>query len=261
MRIGLIIPYRNAKKWLPRCLDSINGDFNVYLVSDMAPADEHLIAWNWGVEHNANVLGQNPMNEGVSFARNRGIGAALTQECDYITFLDADDELTPNAYKIMTDAIKAFSYADIIQFNHLREINGRQWSKFYNRQGDRGLHKLPGFWVGVWNKVYKASLIEDNDIRFDERLSHGEDELFNLRCLAKARQITCVEQQTVIHHFDNTQSLSKTTTAEDLIKEQSALIYFLERHSYDKELCEAVRIRQLELWDNPTYKQIFGGEA
>jgi hypothetical protein len=38
-----------------------------------------------------------------------------------------------------------------------------------------------------------------------------------------------------------------------------ALLEFVDEHRDDKEICEVVRKRQVELWDNPTYKRVIGG--
>ena len=261
MKIGLIIPYKNAAEWLPRCLNSIKGDFKVFLVSDNAPSFEHNLVLDWGRDHHENigdVLGYDGKGQGVSYARNRGLIEAIEQECDYITFLDADDELTPQAYEIMIKGIEYFPESPIIQFNHLRQrSDGTQTLRFYNRTGDYYLNKLPGLWVLCWNKLYKTKYVEA--VRFRGQLRHGEDELFNLEVLSVARRISNYDKSTVIHHTDNPNSLSKQTTAEDLILEQQALLGFLKDYNDDPELCDAVRRRMIELWDNPVYKRCFGG--
>lgn len=260
MRIAVIIPYKNAAAWLPRCLESINEQLEAYLINDHSTDGGHVIVIGRGLStDNITPLWLERDDHGVSHARNEGIMEALDTGADYITFLDADDELTPDAYDVMTEAIQIFPNSDIIQFNHYREIDGRRYCKFYNPRGDKDLGHLPGFWVGVWNKLYKADLVKK--VYFDNELSHGEDELFNLECLAHARRISCFEKCTVIHHFDNPESLSKTASASDLIREQRALINFLEKHEHDAELCKAVRVRMTELWDNPIYKKTLGGET
>lgn len=263
MRIAVIIPYKNAAAWLPRCLESIDERFALITVDDHSTDGSKDIADKYEREGSPSTswyIGTS--GGGVSRARDYGIDWALIWadvRPDYITFLDADDELTPDAYDVMAEAVQIFPNSDIIQFNHYREIGGRRYCKFYNGRGDKDLGHLPGLWVLVWNKLYKANLV--NEVYFDNELSHGEDELFNLECLAHARKISCFEKCTVIHHFDNPESLSKTTTASDLIREQRALINFLEDHEHDVELCKAVRVRMTELWDNPIYKKTFGGET
>ena len=233
MKISVIVPSYvmsdTERELLDRCIKSIDKRFDIQLVFDTFPY-------------------------GVSWARNTGIEQAL-EEADYITFLDADDTMNPDAWEQMTKAITEEPDEPVIQMNHLRKKDGTVYSRFYNRRGTYYPDRLPQFWVGVWNKVIKADFIKG--IRFIEGLDYGEDELFILNCLAKSGRIYCSEHIAMTHHFDNPQSLSKTVTAEKILAEQKELMNFLEEHQKDHRLCEAVRIRQLELWNNNIYKTVF----
>lgn len=232
MKISVIIPFVNRDDLLKRCLDSIDSRFEVIAVEDESRL-------------------------GPSVARNEGLNRAfnyLNYQPDYITFLDSDDMILPDAHDQIVAAINEEPDAPIVQLNHIRrQSNGCDRIKFYNKRGIYGLNKLPDFWVGVWNKVYKASFIKD--IRFLPGLNHGEDELFNLTCLSVARSIYCSERIHMVHCFDNPQSLSKTVKVEDLIAEQRALLDFADYHADDGELLDAVRQRQAYLWDNKAYKE------
>ena len=260
MKIALIIPYKNAEKWIKRCLDSIKGDFEVILVGDHSTdgsseiVDDH-------PNHDNFIHTCTMISHGVSAARNIGLHHAIEDVgADYIAFLDADDELHPDAYKNICKAISEAPDDGIIQFNHLMVVdNGFPVPRMYNKQGTYLLNNLPKLWVSVVNKVYKAELIDG--LQFDIDLAHGEDELFNLRCLKKARRIYNSERVTMIHHKDNPNSLSKSTTIDDLIQEQFYLVNFLYENSRDVEFREAIRQRQAELWSNPCYKRVFGGET
>lgn len=194
--------------------------------------------------------------QGVSYARNLGIKRAINLGADYITFLDADDELTPDAYEQITAAIAEAPDEEIIQLNHYRQKTESKYVKFFNSRGFYNLTDLPVFYVAVWNKIIKADILKE--IEFKEGLDHGEDELFILNCLVKTRRLYCSERIAVTHHFDNPNSLSKSTSIGDLIDEQNALLYFINEHSDDREICEAVRKRQADLWTNPVYRRVIG---
>lgn len=235
MKISVIIPCyaptQTEKDLLGRCLDSIDERFSVELIMD----------------------GEIP--EGVSRCRNRGIESALKGNPDYITFLDADDKMRSDAWEQIVGAIAEEPDEPVIQMNHLRKNQEMTYCKFFNRRGTYYPQNLPQFWVGVWNKVIRADFLEG--IRFIEGLDHGEDELFVLDCLAKSRRIYCSERVAMTHYVDNKGSLSHNVKPRDLIGEQRELLRFLEKHQEDRELCEVVRIRQLELWGNPAYKSLF----
>lgn len=234
MKISVIIPsYAPTpaeKDLLGRCIKSIDERFDVQLVCDTFPF-------------------------GVSWARNIGLERAFDVNPDYITFLDADDTMNPDAWEQMTKAIAEEPDERIVQMNFLRHRDGMTYSRFYNRRGTYYPDRLPSNWFNVWNKVFKADFL--HGIRFIEELQYGEDEIFMLECLAETGRIYCSERIAMTHYFDNMSSLTKTVKAERLIDEQRALLKFLEEHTEDKEICKAVRLRQLELWNNPTYKSIF----
>ena len=237
MKISVIIPYKNEPETAElagRCLKSVmSQDFNVIYLVDFD-------------------------GKGVSAMRNQGIESALKAGSDYITFLDADDEYLPDAYEQILAAIREAPEENIIQLNHyLQADDGSRRARFFNRRGTYFLDRLPGLWVTVWNKVYKAELIKD--IRFRKDMSYGEDEMFNLMCLQIARRLYCSERFAVVHHKDNPKSLSKTATALDIVDEQQALCDFLGGVATqgDQELAEAIRQRQEALWSCPAYKRIF----
>lgn len=237
MKIAVIVPYypeEETAELYTRCLDSIDIRFRVF-----------------------NVVDYN--QSGVSVARNRGIHAALNGGVDYITFLDADDTFNKDAYDQICEAIREAPDADIIQLNHEREKEGfPKWMKHINFAGWYGLNELPSFWVAVWNKIYKADLIRKHNIRFSEGLNYGEDEMFNLECLARARKIYCSERVAMTHHFDNPNSLTKMIDFAGLLAEQHVLLGFMYDRKDDQELYEAVRQRQVQLWSSIVYKTIKG---
>lgn len=257
MKIALVIPYKNAAQWLPRCLASVDPRFELILVDDNstdgvdigALAEEYL-------RGDAYAL-RNLFGDGVADARSKGLAKAQKDGFDYVAFLDADDELAPDAYDQMIAAIKEAPDAPIIQLNHLVvKPDGSKWPRLPNRRGTYELRNLPKLWASSCNKLFKMEAV--NGISFPN-IQHGEDELFVLEVLAKARRIYNSEHVALYYHNDNPNSLSKSTTLDDIIAEQVALLEFLDDHRDDKEICEAIRIRQSELWINPTYKRAIGG--
>ncbi len=258
MKLSIIIPVYNAEKYLRLCLDSIGEkifDRNIdIIVFDDKSRDD---SWNILLEYperNCISFDHNSYHLGVSYTRNRGIDYA---EGDYITFLDADDEYLPGAINNMLEAIRRYPDADMIQFNHLRLFNenGKPLQKFNNPERLFTAPDMPQLWAVCWNKVYKAELIED--IRFNTKLNHGEDELFVLECLKKAKKIQCVNMATVMHRRTNHDSLTHNVTEGDLAEEQYALMQYLCSID-DPALRQVVRERMTELWQNPTYKKVFG---
>lgn len=237
-KIAVIIPYLpddSTEALYERCKDSLDSRFEVIRCVDY-------------------------FREGVSKMRNRGLQIVFTSypDIDYIAFLDADDTYAEDAYDQMVKAIEEAPNAPIIQLQHVREFpDGRTQQRLPSPPGDYGLGRLPNLWVSVCIKLFKADLIRD--IRFKPELCHGEDELFMLEALKIARGIHVSRRVALHYHKDNPNSLSTTTSAADLYGEQRALIDFLMLNGNDKELCNVVRTRQCELWNNAVYRKNFGG--
>ena len=253
--VTVIVPFKNAAPWIKRCADSLmaqDGEFDVIWVNDGSEDGSDGIVAEYASDKF--LLVNNEDVRGVSGARNTGLKHA---QGDWITFLDADDEYAPFAMNALNASIRMYPEADLIQLNHVRVANGAQMPRMFNPIGKYTLDHLPNLWMSTCNKLFKRDLIRG--LEFIAGLNHGEDELFVLNCLERARAVYCSEHIALHYHKDNPRSLSTVTSFDDLVDEQGALLEFLELHRNDIELCGAVRIRQTELWNNAAYKRTFGG--
>ena len=222
--ISIIVPYRNAAPWIRRCCESLHHiadeGFEFLMVDDnheLQDTEDSKIVVEYAKIDDRFRLFYNSLTPGVSGARNCGINRA---EGEWITFLDADDELTENADWAYHKTVKVD--ANIHQMNHFRaySYNARA-TRYDNREGWYDIQHLPEAWYGVWNKVFRKSFLDENDIRFKEGLQYGEDGLFVLYCLAADNRIHMGERTTraIIKHFDNKGSLSKVKTLEDVLEQ------------------------------------------
>lgn len=244
--ISVIVPYWNAAKWIGRCVDSLKqpGDFEFILVNDKSKDDGEQIAREHAGDDERFVFVDNKHKKGVSGARNTGIETASGE---WITFLDADDEMLPDAFRIYTDVISQAD-ANIHQLNHLRYYTaiGKTALKYWNQGGWYGLDNLPQIWFGVWNKIFRAEFLKD--VRFNESMTYGEDGMFVLECLAKDPRIHHGSKHmlAVIHRFDNKESLSHVKTDKDIIKQIHAYEKFMQKQ--DDELKAVVCQELQKLW-------------
>ena len=256
MKISVIVPYYQAENWIRRCCESLHnnkGEFEFIFVNDLSLDNSEDIVKEYADIDDRFFMCDNKRSKGTSGARNTGLDYASGE---WVTFLDADDHYSANAYNKFRAAIRETDLP-MIQLNHMMEKNGNIRPRLYNPQDEYHLDGLPRLWPSVCIKLFKKDLIEN--LRFLENLRHGEDEIFTLNCLIKTRRLDVAGISVLIYHKDNPNSLSTTTSFDDLVDEQGALLEFLELHRNDIELCGAVRIRQTELWNNAAYKRTFGG--
>ena len=246
--ISVIVPYRNSAKWLPRCLESLRiqkGDFEFLIINDNSIDDGPEVAKRFSTMDDRFRLFDNERGPGVSGARNTGLDHATGE---WITFLDADDEMLENAATSFDLALMID--ANIHQFNHLRYYKKADAlvRKYENEGGFYDIKNLPDMWFGVWNKLFRASFVKN--IRFDETLQYGEDGLFVLECLAKDNKIhhADIKLLTVKHRLENMASLSHRKTDVDVIKQIRSYEEFYLRQD-DKHFKRMLCLEFAKLWE------------
>lgn len=254
--ISVIVPYYNAAPWLRRCCESLRnnkGEFEFILVNDASTDGGEKIAAEFAETDKRFVLLDNSRRKGPSGARNSGMDHARGE---WLAFLDADDEMAPDSMRAFNNAIKAGGF-NIYQFDHWRYYApiDKLTVKYRNPPGLYTITERPLLFCMVWNKLFKTDFLRD--IRFDEDVSYCEDELFNLECLAKDNRVFCLSDETVIHHFENPQSLTKTTTPEQLYMQAEKLAAFIKRQTDPVIKC-AVCDSLSEHWQSNKYLDVIG---
>ena len=259
MSISVIIPYWNAEKWLDRCLKSLHeqgGAFEILLVDDMSTDAGPEIAQKYAAIDARFVPIGNEHDKGVSGARNTGIDHARGE---WITFLDADDEMLPDAYRILSMVARSNKDANIFQMNHKRHYTAinKTVMKYTNGRKLFVAPDLPDCWWGVWNKLYRAEFL--GGIRFQEGLQYGEDGLFNLECIARDGRIQHASHSIAVvqHRFDNKKSLSHLKDAEKLLAQIRAYEDFTLRQT-DPMIRQMMCGLIVELWESPRAMQLIG---
>lgn len=264
-KLSIIIPVYNEARYLRRCLDSIKKE---------DPDDVEIIIIDDGsTDGSADILREyeevtrqgfdirtvyHATNWGVAMTRNHGI---TISKGDFVTFLDADDELEADAVDhYLTGCGADF---DVLQFNHRRvNTGGFSDSRYYNEPGRYDKDgELPKKWVLVWNKLFRRSFLMDHVIRFPTGLNFGEDKVFVIRCLRHTDSIYHAKASTVLKHRDNRQSLCSLAGRNEIIRLSEALIRELKEEENDAPLDKVIRQSLVNLWDSPRAWHVFGGES
>ena len=264
--ISVIVPFWNAEPWIERCVNSLKrqrGNFEFILVDDSSDDAGARIAHDLIEDDERFSDYCITPHKGVSDARNAGL---FMSKGEWITFLDADDEMNENAYPRFMAMLEEDPRALIHQANHFRwyERTQRLRQKYNNVQGKYKMDNLPLCWCMVWNKLYSAEYLKN--VRFKGGLQYGEDELYNLECLVELKRrnkqpyIHCSSEPTMIKHFENKGSLAHTKGEAEILQQARVLTDFVEEHP-DPEIRRAVLALLSEHWSSPTYKKILcGGE-
>lgn len=172
-RLSIIIPAYNCEKFIKQCIDSLSIADEIIVVNDGSTDNTYNV-----LKEYSNIKLLNIDNHGVSYARNLGIRNAT---CEYIMFVDADDYLL--------DCSTIFSDVD---FNNLYDI--LYFSENLNLNMDKNLlfEHISGIkqpcLAGPVSKLYRREFLINNNLYFKDDLINGEDMLFNIECLSKAKK-------------------------------------------------------------------------
>lgn len=268
VKISVIIPVYNVEKYLERSVHSIinqtYGNLEIILVDDGSTDDSgrlcDILAQKDG---RIRVLHKN--NGGLSSARNAGLEIA---EGEYIYFLDSDDYVKRN---LLEDCINNIGDAEFISFGY--EAVDEQDNKLGEMEFSKGEYQLTTeeatlrfisqlmfkyriAW-SAWSKVFRMSVIRENDLRFvDNNEIFAEDLLFVIMYLLCSEKVKCVEQKYYLYvkRSDSIMHTIKDTKLNEMIQlgkylerfiEDKGLNYIAQNYSYLFHLILSDRVKSL----------------
>ena len=215
-KISIIIPVYNAEKYLPRCIDSILSqtitDFELLLIDDCSKDNSGKICDEYAFkDERINVFHQT-FNKGASGARNVGINKAKGK---YISFIDSDDWIESTYYSDFFEN-EVLEY-DIYFQNFVCHYQDGS-TKFkeimpYSATGEHIdeaiLYLMKEIKFGwSWIKLFRNSIIQKHNIKFDESISLREDELFTLQYCKYINSIS-IKNKANYHYYIYEESLTR----------------------------------------------------
>lgn len=115
-RFSIVIAAYGNAEYLPACLESVRSqdyaDWEAIVVVDASPDDCLQIAQGYAQDDDRFVVIGKSVNEGLHLARKTGVKAC---EGDFVTFLDADDELCPGVLSALA-GVSEQTNADVVHF-------------------------------------------------------------------------------------------------------------------------------------------------
>lgn len=212
MLLSVVVPMYNASKYLSSMKRSIeycsHSNIEFILIDDGSKDDTYSECKKY-FHDNKNVKIFHNNNHGVSYTRNYGVNKASGE---YLMFWDADDILDKNWDECVIKAIEENIDCDMIFFC-------KNNSTCYPKKKDLvtsliGVSKEfdNNYLAAPWSKVFNRNFIVNNNIKFNEKIIHGEDLLFNIEAilLSEKRKIInnsfylyYINVNSVTHNFDN----------------------------------------------------------
>lgn len=262
--ISVVVPMYNAEKYVGQCVDSIlSQDFEEYeviLVDDCSTDGSLALCKEAYGKHPKVQILRLGKNMGQGAARNIGISVAKGR---YITFVDDDDVLLPNALHLMHD-VAIQTGAEIVAGNtHIRSkeeggsvirsgVPAFVWSPGVQDLCREKIHVLPplaerkqmvrqiyqslSIASFPWGKLYMRELLLRHQIRFPDQPIWPEDLLFMLPTLIKAEPYVVMTEPFYVYRVHSEATSRKSMSAaymKTLVSDGVLGMRYLDRYESD----------------------------
>lgn len=193
IKISLIVPCYNIRKYLPRCIESILAqtykNLEIILISDGSTDGTDEVIREYA-KKDSRIIPIFKQNSGVSDTRNRGLDIATG---DYIGFVDGDDYIEPEMYEtLLKNAIE--NNADISHCGYQMVFPSRV-DYYYNtgkkviQDNKKGIRDIiVGDYVepSPCIKIYRKNIV--NNLRMPINIKINEDVLFNFYAFVNSKK-------------------------------------------------------------------------
>lgn len=224
--ISVIVPVYNVEKYLPLCIDSIRNqtfkDIEIVCVIDgSTDGSEAILRLYEQVEPRLRIVRKE--NGGLSSARNAGIDASTAP---IVMFVDSDDKIDPEACMTVASAFEALDI-EMLTFGAkcTPGFAANDWEKriltpftSYYECFDFDIIFKERSHPYVWRTAVSRTLLEREQLRFDESVRFGEDEIFHFAAYPKARGVAFIPDRLYVYRIARPDSLMATRTADNLLK-------------------------------------------
>lgn len=200
--VSVIIPLYNCEDRILRCVSSVLNqtykNIEVIVIDDGSTDNSLEVLRNGISDPRLQIYSQ--QNHGVSYTRNRGIDIALSNDTDgWITFVDSDDYIMPNAFEVCLQDPEV-NYVEYIHYGRMRKKKNKE-GVCTNIEKNKAFNRYESYYQIMLLGIYRENLIKDNwivfvtsgffkksilclnNISFDVNINNGEDTLFVMHYL------------------------------------------------------------------------------
>lgn len=203
--LSIIIPIYNSEKYLRKTLESVlSSELNEYnmeliLIDDGSTDSSEDICKIFMSNFKDIIKYRKIDNSGVSHARNIGLDMATG---DYIYFLDSDDIVFSNTFKILLDNINEYEMIiggfKIVNNDYVKELLGKN---LVLEKSDLIILQQKELLNNLSNKIFKAEIIKNNFLSFDTSLEVGEDLVFVLNYIRFIKTKILMKKDLVYEYY------------------------------------------------------------
>lgn len=200
-QISIVVPVYKVEQYLPRCIESIlNQNFKnieLLLIDDGSPDKSGEICDEYA-KKDFRIRVFHKKNGGVSSARNLGLEKA---KGEWISFVDSDDWINSDCFDFALKGLDGNVDCYIWGLKRIKE--GTSYIPYYlpyRTWIDNDLftfianNKFKEIIAAPWGKLFRRNIIIGKSLKFNDKLSFGEDRLFNFTYFTYSKSIVSLNQ-------------------------------------------------------------------
>ena len=255
IKVSVIIPVYNVEPYLKEALDSVINqtlrEIEIICIDDCSTDNSYNILEEYAKKDDRITIIKNEENLGVGISRNKGIKLS---NGEYIGFVDGDDYIANNYFEALYNTAKKYGSDVSYTLNLYRDINGelvkyiniydffpKEEIKKFNIEGSNNINIINNRYgnkdyafVVVWNKIFKKSFLEKNNLYFMEIKARSGDADFYYRVLFNDPK-SSYNHSVIYYYRDNNLSIVNISKIEDNIKAlkhlENSIKYYKEKNN------------------------------
>jgi hypothetical protein len=235
-KVSVIMPAYNAENFIRRSLDSLVGQtigdgLEIIVVNDGSTDETWGVMQEYAQKYPALIQIYTKENGGQATARNMAIPFCTGE---YVCCIDSDDYVASDMFEKMYDlAIK--EQADMVVCDSYEDIGGNLRRITYKDYPDKRYVYIDG-WVSPCNKIYKRSILMENDIRFPEGYIY-EDTAFFAFMVPYLNKIVNIHEPLFyrVVRENSTMTTKQGERTAQIFPVMESVVNFYEQHGLTKE--------------------------
>lgn len=246
IKVSVIVPVYNTKKYLNRCLDSLVNqtlqELEILLVNDGSTDGSDEILRDYEARYPDRVRVLDKENGGQATARNLGIRESHGQ---YIGFVDSDDYVDTEMFATMVqvalendcDMVECHYHYIEESENGDKELATRGNIRQYKDQKDMFINPM----TAPWNKLIKREILLQEGMQFPEGLIY-EDTAFCIKLIPYIEKEIYVDRKFVSYILRGTSTMNanKSRKVADIFDVLDDILLFYKKNqfwdTYQREL-------------------------
>lgn len=262
--ISVIVNIYNEDAYLPQCIESIlnqtHKNLEIILVDDGSSDSSPLICKEYA-KKDARIRALCQANGGLVSARKAGLRVSAGE---YVAYVDGDDWVEPEMYEDMI-AHAVLHGADVVASGHKEEMDGHVVEVLGNTVscgiygGDRLVKDIYatmlysdkfsqfGLFTFICNKLFRRTVLFDNQMSVDERIFIGEDAACVYLCLL-ACKVVCVTDSAHYHYRQRVDSSVKTRENSQQDVQKLGILYQYLRKRFRESAQAKLLLPQLDFF-------------